>query len=459
VEPFSADVSKPDTLRGAAEGCTAVIHITGIVQEDLPETTFEQVNVGGTENVLGEAERAGVARFVFISSLGADRGRSDYHRSKIAAEALVQRFSREWTILRPGNVYGPGDDVISLLFKMVRVLPAVPVVGNGDQKFQPIFYRDLGRAIVRSVNDPVAVGQVLELAGNEVVTTTKLIDKISIITDRQPVVVPTPTWLSRIGTDLSELLGGKAEHWLEQWGIPSPLNSSKLEMLLEENLIPAGKPNGLTEVYGITPTPLDEGLRTLADLTPELEASQGLGKMDHKTFFVDIEQSPFDAKGLMSEFARRIHEVMPIEFAAEPGTAVALEKGTTFTAALPGRGNIQIRVEAKDSHRITFATLEGHPLAGVVNFHSVDIPSGVRFKIETYTRSSNLFDWLAMKTVGNSLQDQNWVDVLRNVLTISGGYAPDGVQHATEALDDERAEAVEREVKEMIQSRKRSEAV
>jgi NADH dehydrogenase len=56
------------------------------------------VNVEGTANIVAEAERAGVGRFVFVSSLGAQEGESEYHRSKREAERLVERFAGNWTI-------------------------------------------------------------------------------------------------------------------------------------------------------------------------------------------------------------------------------------------------------------------------------------------------------------------------------------------------------------------------
>jgi uncharacterized protein YbjT (DUF2867 family) len=92
VEPFPASVSDATSLRGAAEGCDAVLHIAGIVREDPPEVTFTSVNVEGTANLIAEARRANVSRFVYVSSLGAESGESEYHRSKHAAEELVREF-------------------------------------------------------------------------------------------------------------------------------------------------------------------------------------------------------------------------------------------------------------------------------------------------------------------------------------------------------------------------------
>src|SRR5690606_11950755 len=108
VEAREADVADPGSLHGAADGCDAVVHVTGIVKEAPPDVTFARVNVEGTRNVIAEAERAGVPRFVFVSSLGADRGRSDYHRSKRLAEDRGRACRSTGLVVRPGCVYGPG---------------------------------------------------------------------------------------------------------------------------------------------------------------------------------------------------------------------------------------------------------------------------------------------------------------------------------------------------------------
>src|SRR5690606_32211914 len=113
VEPFAGDVSDAGAITGAADGCAAVVHITGIVEESPPETTFEAINVEGTRNIVNEAQRAGVRRLIFISSLGADRGESDYHASKRRGEEIVRTFRGAWTVVRVGAVIGPGDETVS----------------------------------------------------------------------------------------------------------------------------------------------------------------------------------------------------------------------------------------------------------------------------------------------------------------------------------------------------------
>ena len=92
VTPIEGDITDLDALGRAAEGCDGVLHLVGIIDEAPPDTTFERVNVEGTRNVVREAERAAVRRFVYVSSLGCDRGSSPYHQSKREAEDIVAQL-------------------------------------------------------------------------------------------------------------------------------------------------------------------------------------------------------------------------------------------------------------------------------------------------------------------------------------------------------------------------------
>lgn len=453
VEPFAADVTDAASLRGAAEDCGAVVHITGIVDESPPKLTYERVNVAGTRNVLGEAARAGLKRFVYVSSLGAERGGSAYHRSKFRAEELVRASSFDWLILRPGNVYGPGDEVISTLLKLVRTLPAVPVIDAGNQPFQPVWYEDLGRAILRALETPTLKRETLELAGEEVTTMSEIIERLSALTGRKVARVPVPSFLASLGVQLAEWT--KLEKLL---GVRVPLNEAKLKMLLEGNFVEHPRANALTERLGVRPTPLAEGLAKLGDSIPEQLPSEGVGSLQHKKFWADISGSRHTPTGLLEEFRAHCAEVMPLEFSAEPGTPRVVAEGVTLTLALPLRGNVQVRVEQVAPRRITFSTVEGHMLAGMIQFNaSGDKRRAVRFAVEIHARAATGLDLLAMSTVGEPLQQSNWEEVVRRVVELSGGTAPAGVQSELHALDEKDARVVERRLSDLISGRKREE--
>ena len=444
VEAFDGNVGDAKSLNGAATGCDAVIHIAGIVAEQPPDVTFEKVNVGGTRNLLAEAQRAGARRFIYISSLGADRGASEYHKSKVAAEGVVQASSADWTIVRPGNVYGPGDEVISLILKMVRSMPVVPIVDLGDQEFQPVWYEDLARAIATATERADVVRQILEIAGTETTTMNNVIKRFSDITGRNPISLPVPMKIAEWTAKIAAF-----------GAIDIPIDESKLTMLREKNVIEG--PNALNTL-AIEATPLDRGLRLLADALPELLPEDGVGAMQHKRFWADIEGTQHTATSLISLFCERVNDAMPIEFAAEPGAPQRVEPGATMTAHIPMRGNIQIRVETVEPTKVVFGTLEGHPLAGIVQFIAEDLAGGkVRFTVSVYARAANFFDWFGMKTIGRPAQSANWRAVVRRMVEMSGGKS-DGVHDEVVTLEESEAEKIEKSVRRMVQSRQREES-
>lgn len=444
VEPLPGDVSRADLVEGAAEGCQAVIHIAGILAES-EEQTYESVNVNGTRLVLAEAERAGVKRFVFVSSLGADRGQSGYHQSKRRAEALVKKFRGEWVICRPGNVYGPGDEVISLVLKLVRTAPVMPVIDDGDQPFQPVWHEDVGKALALAIEKPEVVGQELDLAGPDVTSMNDLLDRLATVTGRSPARVPLPGALASLGARAAAALG-----------IGLPVDDAQIRMLHEGNVVRGAGGNALDTVFGIAPTPLSVGLRNLADTLPAQLPSDGVGGMRRKRYWADIAKSSMTPETLFETFRTQFHRFMPIDTGAEPGTEGRVpEVGETLTMALPVRGTIQVRVEELNERDMTLSTLEGHPIAGAVRFLSEARGDDLRFEVQVFERAANLFDLIAMRTIGDILQNSNWEQLVTAVIDASGGESFEGVQYEAETLDDEQAKRIEEWLVDLIAGRKR----
>jgi NADH dehydrogenase len=449
VEPWPASVNDVDKLVGSADGCDVVLHVAGIVNEEPPEITFDSVNVEGTRNMIRETERAKVGRFIYVSSLGADKGESAYHRSKKAAEKIVENFHGGWIILRPGNVYGPGDDVVSLLLQMVRTLPAVPVIDGGDDRFQPVWVGDLAKAIVQSVERTDLHGRVLEIAGNEETSTNEIIDRFSVLTNRDPVRLPVPGFIAGAAAAVADMVG-----------MSLPVNESQLTMLREGNVIQVAGGNALAAVFHIDPTPLDEGLKKLADAQPEQLPQEGVGTLKRKRLWADISGSRLTPEELFERFRRDFNEATPgiVDAEVEPGTRCDLEPGVTLTMSLPLRGNIQVRVEELTPRKATLSTLKGHPLAGAVRFLSEQRGDKVRFEVQVYDRPASITDWLAMKTVGESMQSRTWESLITRMIEESGGTAPAGIEQDEEDLDEKQAELIEDWLAELIASRKRNSA-
>lgn len=431
VEPFDGDIRERASIRNAAANCDVAVHIAGIVAEEPPDRTFDAINVAGTRNVVEESTASRVRRFVFVSSLGTDTGTSSYHRSKREAEAIVKASSLSWTIVRPGNVYGPSDSVMSAIVKMLRSLPAVPMVSAGDQPFQPIWHEDLAKAIATVVERAGLAGEILEVAGAETTSINDVIARLSRLTGRKSLRVPLPP-----ATAL-------------------PIDETKLQLLRAMNVM-RGE-NAMVKL-GIETTPLDDGLRALMDALPEQLPNEGVGSLERKRFRATITGSRYNAVSLMSRFRESFADIIPLDLEAEPHATTHLAVGNTLTMALPIRGNVQVRVELIEPARILLATIEGHPIAGSVHFSARDVSGGVEFAVDTHSQSANVFDFVAMKLLGTFAQDANWKHVVERVVDLSGGIAKDGVQKSSEKLDERAAARVEEKLRAAIRKRQRDES-
>lgn len=448
VHPITGNVAEAATIAGAADGCDALVHISGIVGESGSQT-FDAVNVTGTQNMVREAERAGVRKFVYVSSLGAETGKSPYHQSKRRGEAIVRQFTGAWVIARPGNVYGPGDEQISLLLRMVRTLPVLPTIGDGSQRFQPIWHEDLAEALAIAVERDDIAKRELDLAGAEITSQNDLVQRLARITRRDVPQVPVPELLARLTARAASAIG-----------VDVPFNESQMQMLAEGCVIANGRENALTATLRVQPTSLDDGLRRLAESQDEQLPDDGVGALRRRRYRADINASAMNPEQLMAYVASHFSQLMSSLIGTHPesGSTPELAEGATLTLALPIRGNVQVRVEEFEPRVITLVTLSGHPLSGAVRFLSEARGDDLRFEVQVYDRASNVADWLLMQAVGDRVSDAAWRGMVENVVRATAGAAPAGVVQDAEELDQDKAERIEDWVRGLAIERKRDEA-
>jgi uncharacterized protein YbjT (DUF2867 family) len=438
IEAFDGDVSDERSLRGAGDGCQVIIHAAGIVAEDPPERTFQRVNIDGTRYVILEGERSGVERVVFVSSLGADRGQSAYHKSKLVGEDVVRAFTGDWVIVRPGAVYGPGDEHVSVLLRMVRSLPIVPTIGDGTQRFQPIWHEDLARAVATAAERPDLRCRVLEVAGPDVTSQNDLMARLRTLTGRAAPQAPLP-----------EIVASWGLRALEALDVDAPIGEAQLEMLREGNVIPADRVNALGGVLGVAPTHLADGLARLVNEQPEQLPSEGTGAMRRRRYWVDLYGARLDADGLFKYLKEHFREVLPMAVAvsarsgpastAEPPIAV----GQTLTLEIPVRGQVQVRVAEAGDRRLSLLTVAGHPVAGAVRFLIEPLAGAVRFEIQVYARAASIFDELLLRAGGDWVQRASWISMAQNVARAAG--VPDAeVLAADDQLDTKELDLVDR---------------
>lgn len=251
IERIEGDVLVGPGLEADMAGCEAVVHLVGIIREHPAlGVTFERIHTLGTRNVLAAAAAAGVRRFLHMSALGTRPGaRSRYHQTKWAAEEAVRASGLAWTIFRPAVIYGPGDGFVSLLARMVRRLPAVPVIGRGQNRLQPVPVEQVADGFARALQRPATEKQVYEVGGPDAVTMVELLDLIGRALGRRRVrKVCIPLGLMR---PLARLL-----HPLPGF----PVTPEQLVMLEEDNVC---DPRPFQAAFGLPPVPLAAGLERL----------------------------------------------------------------------------------------------------------------------------------------------------------------------------------------------------
>ncbi len=315
---------------------------------------------------------------------------------------------------------------------MVRTLPAIPIIDGGAQRLQPLWYEDFGQAIARAMDMPDVTGRALEIAGPEQTSMNDLLDRIERLAGRRPRRVRVPAGVAAMGTQLASVLGFKL-----------PITEAHLTMLKEDSVIPPSGENALTTLLGVEPTPLEKGLRQLAGVLPEQLPEEGVGSLVHKRYWADIDGSYHRAGALRDVFRRNLPQAMPFDVRAERGPLTNVKQGMTLSVALPLRGIVSLRIEEVTPQRIVAATVEGHPLAGLVTFNFLERGAQVRFEVEVFARGADVADAVLLAAMADFLQDVNWQGVVERVVQLSGGRAPAGVQTLVTAVDDAEARKIE----------------
>ncbi len=137
------DITRPETLAGKFAGSDAVVNLVSIAYEGGRQK-FRAINVEGARAIAAEAKKAGAKHFVHISALGVERmGDTKYGATKLAGEQAVREAFPTATILRPSLMVGPEDRFFQRFARLSMIAPALPLIGGGNTKFQPVLVTDV----------------------------------------------------------------------------------------------------------------------------------------------------------------------------------------------------------------------------------------------------------------------------------------------------------------------------
>lgn len=211
----------------AVEGADHVVNLVGILFEGGNQN-FDAVQDFGARAVA-EAARAVKAGLTHVSAIGADANSASlYAATKGKAEAAVLATVKDAVILRPSIIFGPEDGFFNKFATMARFSPALPLIGGGNTKFQPVYVGDVAEMIAQSVDGKLSGGKIYELGGAQVRTFKELMQDMLSVVERKKLLVPVPFWAANVIGSIAGLL-------------PSPMLTRDQVTLLESDNVVSDK--------------------------------------------------------------------------------------------------------------------------------------------------------------------------------------------------------------------------
>lgn len=250
VEPREGDVREPQTLLAAMQDVETVVNAVQFPNSPIENRrkgwTFEEIDLKGTRNQVDVAKASGVRRFVYVSGVGADKD-ADRHwfRYKWEAESYLRGSGLEWVIVRPTWVYGPGDVSLNRFLGFAKMLPFVPMFGNGEQAMQPVFVDDVGRVLADAATKPEAANQLFELGGPDVLSMNEVVKTALEVQGKKRGLLHQPVFVGKTVGRLASVLPRP------------PLSADAIDFITEPAVADTA---ALEAVLAPKLTPLREGL-------------------------------------------------------------------------------------------------------------------------------------------------------------------------------------------------------
>ena len=244
ITPIAANIRDDASVAAAVEGVDTVINLVGVLYEAGPQR-FQAVHAEGAGRVAKAAATAGVGRMVHVSAIGAVPDvAAEYARSKAAGEEAVREVFPAASIVRPSIVFGKEDDFLNRFAWIARLAPAIPLIGGGNTRFQPVYVGDVAAGIARIAGDAGTAGRTYEFGGPEVYSFRELMETLLRHIGRRRLLLPVPGILAMFPARLMELSP-----------FPPMLTRDQVRMLERDN-VASGDAPGLADL-GVSPTPLE----------------------------------------------------------------------------------------------------------------------------------------------------------------------------------------------------------
>ena len=206
VQLVQANLRFKNSVERAVAGSDAVVNLVGVLFEEGRQN-FLSLHTVGAATVAQAARDHGVTNFVHMSSIGADpEGLSEYARSKGEGELSVRDILPTADIVRPSILFGPEDGFFNRFAAMTQFAPALPLIGGGDTKLQPVYAGDVADAVAEILSART-VGDVYELGGPRAYSFKELMQFLTDVIDRRRFLLPIPWFAANMMGYMGEMSG------------------------------------------------------------------------------------------------------------------------------------------------------------------------------------------------------------------------------------------------------------
>lgn len=199
IVPVLCDYKDEQSIQEAVKGCDGVINLIGILYQK-GKNNFERAHVEIPSKIAQACADLGVKKFIHVSALGVDKAESKYAASKLKGEEAIKDYFPDVTILRPSVVFGPEDNFFNMFAKLSTFLPALPLIGGGETKFQPVYVGDIAEGILNIVKEKSDKfkGQIYELGGPEIVSFKEIYEILLHETRRDRALISVPWAVAKL---------------------------------------------------------------------------------------------------------------------------------------------------------------------------------------------------------------------------------------------------------------------
>ncbi|MBP7862158.1 NAD(P)H-binding protein [bacterium] len=237
----------------AFEGVNYAVHLVGSIAPSRKET-FAQLHQDMTKVWVENCQSANIEKAILVTALGTNENSpSAYHQTKRESEKVLQKSSLNHAILRPSLLIGHQvskrhSKLVKRLLEMIATKPKVPLIHGGTNKIQPLFIGDMAKCIIETFDKEIT--QPLDLAGPEILTLAKLVDRLSALLDKRARIASINPMLGMAIASLLSLVQDV------------PILSKDQVILAQMDNIASEEANGVNMLLGHKGTSLDQSIQT-----------------------------------------------------------------------------------------------------------------------------------------------------------------------------------------------------